>query len=79
MQAKLYQLDEEGEPQLVALVRLENEQAVTDHSHLLEKWTRLGILGKPEEGRLFPRDGQRFLEALPFMYRSAYFWAELRQ
>ncbi len=37
---------------------------------------KAGILGRPEAGRVFPQDGTRFLDELPYMDRSSYYWAE---
>ena len=42
---------------------------------LLKKWSEEGIVGRAEKGRLHPKDGQQFLDELPFMYKSAYYMA----
>ena len=76
---KLFQLDGEGEPELVTVIEVRDGQAVCDNPAFMEKWTAKGILGRPENGRVFPADGLAFLAELPYMYRSAYFWAEKRE
>jgi hypothetical protein len=45
-------------------------------AHLLEQWQREGIVGRASQGRLYPRDGQKFMDELPYMYKSPYLWAE---
>jgi hypothetical protein len=43
---------------------------------MLKLWEAEGIVGRGDHGRLYPKDGQKFLDELPFMYKSAYLWAE---
>lgn len=50
----------------------EDGTAVTDHAELAASWAKDGIVGRAHLGRLYPRDGQTFLDELPYMYRSAY-------
>lgn len=73
---RLRELNGDGEAVEVAEVILQNGEAVTSHPVLMESWQKEGILGRPEFGVVFPQDGARFLEELPYMYRSVYFWAE---
>jgi hypothetical protein len=73
---RIRELNEDAEPQDVALVGLDQGRAATDHKQLMADWEKAGIVGRPEQGRVFPQDGERFLNELPFMYRSVYFWAE---
>ncbi len=47
-----------------------------DDKDLLDQWNTEGIFGRQQSGRLYPKDGQKFLDELPFVYKSAYFWAE---
>ncbi len=75
-QVKLRKLDSEAEPVDLAIVRLNGTSAVSDNQELMAQWQKAGILGRPEFGRVFPQDGARFLEELPYMYRSNYLWAE---
>jgi len=42
----------------------------------LKDWEKEGIVGRGDHGRLYPKDGQKFLDELPYMYKSAYLWAE---
>lgn len=69
-------LDEEGEPKPLAWVRLVSGVVISDNADLLEKWTQEGIVGRASQGRLYPRDGQKFLDELPYHYKSPYCWAE---
>lgn len=48
------------------------DRLACDRAELLDRWTREGIVGRSQHGRLFPRDGQRFLDELPFVYRTPY-------
>ena len=73
---RIRELNEDAEPLDVALVGLNEGKASTEHRQLMADWEKTGILGRPEYGRVFPNDGERFLEELPYMYRSVYFWAE---
>lgn len=43
-----------------------------DRPELLDRWAREGIVGRSQQARLFPRDGQAFLDELPFVYRTPY-------
>jgi hypothetical protein len=43
---------------------------------MFRNWEAEGIVGRGSHGRLYPKDGQKFLDELPFMYKSAYLWAE---
>jgi hypothetical protein len=43
---------------------------------MFRSWESEGIVGRGSQGRLYPKDGQKFLDELPFMYKSAYLWAE---
>jgi len=43
---------------------------------LQKVWESQGIVGVGSHGRLYPKDGQKFLDELPVMYKSAYLWAE---
>lgn len=72
------ELGPDGESVEVARVRLVDGQAFTTNADLMADWTESGIVGRMEAGRVYPKDGQRFLEELPYMYRSAYFWAEMQ-
>jgi hypothetical protein len=75
---RLQKLGPDGAPSLVAVARLSLDgSAVTcDRPELLEQWAQKGIVGRASHGRLFPHDGQAFLDELPYMYKSAYFFAE---
>lgn len=75
---RLLRLDEEGRPVLWATVRLDSDGAtiLCDPADLLTEWEREGIVGRAASGIVFPRDGRRFLDELPFMYKSAYCFAE---
>ena len=75
-QVKLRKLNSEAEPVDMALVSLKGSSAECDNQELMTQWQKAGILGRPEFGRVFPQDGARFLEELPYMYRSNYLWAE---
>lgn len=76
-QVRIRELNDDAEPVDVATVGLRADgKAVTEHEQLMKDWEKLGILGRPESGRVFPQDGAKFLDELPYMYRSVYFWAE---
>lgn len=67
----------EHTPMVSATVSLDGNGTVTcDNSEMMENWIAQGIVGRPEKGRLFPAQGQLFLDELPFVYRSPYLWAE---
>lgn len=74
-EVRILGLDATGDPVRVCAVRLEQGVAVCQPPRFPE-WDEQGIVGRAEAGRLFPRDGQRFLDELPYAYRSAYLWAE---
>ena len=76
-QVKIQGLDQNAQITTVALVGVEETSglALCDSSDLAQEWSK-GVVGRQQNGRLFPSDGQRFLEELPFVYRSAYLWAE---
>jgi hypothetical protein len=64
-------------PDTVAEVWLDRTGHIkTGAGDLLKGWERDGIVGRAKNGRLYPRDGQRFLDELPYMYKSPYLWAE---
>lgn len=75
---RLIRLDEEGNPTIFATVSLDERKDVLscDHDGLMEEWRRDGILGRASQGTVFPSDARRFLDELPFMYKSPYFFAE---
>lgn len=74
-QVTVYGLDATGDQVALCTVRLQGEVAVPSTNRFPE-WETEGIVGRGQLGRVFPRDGQRFLDELPFAYRSAYLWAE---
>lgn len=58
---------------VVAHVSIDETGNVTIDDHTLcERWTTDGIVGRAEMGRVYPADGQAFLDELPFVYRGAY-------
>lgn len=64
-------------PEVLGEVWLDAQGKVqTGLKQLLTTWEKDGIVGRGDKGRLYPRDGQRFLDELPFMYKSPYLWAE---
>lgn len=71
-------LDEHEEPRLWAIAHLASDGTTVtcDNASLLQKWTEKGIVGRASRGRLFPHQGQAFLDELPYMYKSAYMMAE---
>lgn len=75
---RLMQLDQEGNPIPWATVLLDDDglTVLCDSADLLSEWERMGIIGRATSGILFPRDGRRFLDELPFVYKSAYCFAE---
>lgn len=75
-QVTVFGLDSEGEPVELCSVRLQGQAAVPSTDRFPE-WESEGIVGRGQTGRVFPRDGQRFLDELPYAYRSAYLWAEV--
>lgn len=77
---RLFQTTGTGESQLFAEVSLDaNGQLHCTRHDLLEVWVDEGIVGRGDQGRLFPSDGARFLDELPFAYRSPYLWAEVKK
>jgi hypothetical protein len=71
----LRKLDSACEQQTVAIAWLDGDTVCCDDEKLLGSWTHDGIVGRSSQGRLFPHDGQAFLDELPFMYKSPYFLA----
>ena len=74
-------LDGDEEPRLWAIAHLASDGTTVtcDKASLLQKWVDKGIVGRASRGRLFPHQGQAFLDELPYMYRSAYMMAEPAQ
>ena len=72
---KVMGLDGDGCPQQVCLVELREGRATCEPDRFPE-WAEEGVVGRSQSGRVFPQDGQRFLDELPYAYRSAYLWAE---
>lgn len=75
---KVMALDATSSPEVVCVVRLRDGRAVA-HPDSFPEWETEGVLGRSQSGRVFPGDGQRFLDELPYAYRSAYLWAEPAQ
>lgn len=64
---------DDGPSGVVARVTLDDAgQAQVDDGRLRARWTSEGVVGRHEMGRVFPGDGQAFLDELPFVYRGAY-------
>ncbi len=60
-------------PRVAARAALADDGAVIiDDDRLRQEWEAKGIVGRSEMGRVYPRDGQAFLDELPFMYRGAH-------
>ncbi len=74
----LKKLDKQLAETVRATVKLEPKSGTVscDDKDLLEQWNTEGIFGRQQNGRVYPKDGQKFLDELPFVYKSAYFWAE---
>ena len=69
-------LDKTGRVETMAEVWIDDNGNVScDSSELLADWEQEGVVGRSSKGRLFPKDGQAFLDELPFAFRSAYFLA----
>ena len=56
-------------------VWLEDGTARTDLAGALARWERDGVVGRSDRGRLYPRDGQAFIDELPFVYQGPYLHA----
>jgi len=70
--------DETGNQQIYARAWVDESGTIQcDNLDLLRDWQNQGIIGRESKGHLFPNDGRAFLEELPFMYKGAYFMAEL--
>jgi len=68
----LLDLDEDS-PRLAARVHLGDDGiARVDDSGYRARWQSEGIVGRAHSGRLYPDDGQAFLDELPFVYRGAH-------
>jgi len=62
-----------GGPRVVARAALGTDGAVEiDDPAYRARWSREGVVGRAFLGRLYPSDGQDFLDELPFVYRGAY-------
>ncbi len=75
-QVRICRLCSDTSVQTVATIRLDQGKAVCDDPKLLSEWVADGVKGRPDTPRLFPKDGQRFLDELPYVYRYTYLWAE---
>jgi len=65
------------DPETVGEVWLDpSGKIATGLKDMLKSWETEGIVGRGANGRLYPKDGQKFLDELPYMYKSAYLWAE---
>ncbi|MFZ9887444.1 MAG: hypothetical protein ACO3JL_08065 [Myxococcota bacterium] len=75
---RLRRLNDEGEPVTWGMVTLHDDGVTVtcEPAELLTGWERDGILGRAHFGVVYPRDGRRFLDELPFMYKSPYCFAE---
>ncbi len=73
---KVFGLDSTGEVVLLCTVRLQAGAAVYDPPSSFPEWEEEGVLGRSSSGQVYPQDGQRFLDELPYAFRSAYLWAE---
>lgn len=75
---RLMRLDEQGRPVLWAMVSLDDDGRTLrcEPAELLMEWEREGVVGRAATGLLFPRDGRRFLDELPFVFKSPYCFAE---
>lgn len=73
----IYTIDQNSsEPRISTVVYLDRSESIRcSDQALLAKWEEEGIVGREEKGRLYPKDGQNFLDELPFMYKSAYYMA----
>jgi len=70
----------EGARKVEAEVSLDAaDRLICSRPELLERWAREGIVGRAQLGRLFPTDGQAFLDELPFVYKSIYLMAVPRR
>lgn len=67
----IYATDSLGARRIRGRVWLDGGEAVTDLPALQALWSQDGLIGRGDRGRLFPSDGQAFLDELPFAYRSA--------
>lgn len=64
---------DEGEPRLAARAHLGDDGAArVDDPTYRALWQNEGIVGRMHSGRLYPNDGQAFLDELPFVYRGAH-------
>lgn len=74
---RFVRLSDEGEPEVWARAWLTADGSVAcDRPDLLAEWQREGVLGRASAGLLHPQAGQAFLDELPYMYKSAYCFAE---
>jgi hypothetical protein len=71
---------EEGDRRIEAAIWLEPSGVVAcDRTELLARWSKEGIVGRADRGRLRPEDGQAFLDELPFVYQTPYLMAVPRR
>lgn len=70
----------DGAREIIARVWLDADgQVRCSDPALLARWVNTGIVGRADRGELFPKDGARFLEELPFMYKNIYMHAGWEQ
>jgi hypothetical protein len=69
--------DENGRSHAAARVTIDVNGVVRcDEPDLMEQWRRHGIVGRSSMGRLYPKDGQTFVDELPFAYSGSRVRAE---
>jgi hypothetical protein len=54
----------------------ESGTVLSDSEQAMRSWQSTGIVGRAGNGRLFPKDGQRFLDELPYSYKNAHMQAQ---
>lgn len=73
----LYGLDDVGDDMTLAKAWLNDAGTVEcDNAAFRDAWLQAGIVGRADHGRLFPEDGQAFLDELPYVYKGGYVRAE---
>ena len=66
---RIVELYGDAQTRIFANVRLVDGVVTCDRDELMDEWCREGVKGRASSPRLYPSDGQAFLDELPYAYR----------
>jgi len=75
--ALLRATESDGEQTTIARVWVDDSGVVQiDNEQFADLWRKKGIVGRADHGRLYPKDGQAFVDELPYMYKGSHLRAQ---